>query len=89
MRWSDLIELYDAEAAAKKAVKEAQAALDEHTLKQVRRPHRGRHQGARARRQVGRHDPRRIDGEVNALTLALVARIQQLGERYAETVERS
>jgi type I restriction enzyme M protein len=28
----------------------------------------------------------KIDGEVNALTLTLVARVQQLGERYAETV---
>ena len=28
----------------------------------------------------------RIAGEVNSLTLDLVARIQQLGERYAETV---
>ena len=28
----------------------------------------------------------RVASEVNALTLALVARIQELGERYAETV---
>ena len=30
---------------------------------------------------------RRIAGELNALTLALVGRIRQLGERYADTLE--
>ena len=33
-----------------------------------------------------RDDRDRVAGEVDCLTLALVARIQQLGERYAETV---
>ncbi|MEI2671073.1 MAG: hypothetical protein V9G13_08075 [Marmoricola sp.] len=44
--------LYNAEAAAKKAVKDAQADLDLATLKKIRRPDRGRRKVARARRQV-------------------------------------
>jgi type I restriction enzyme M protein len=81
-----LIALYDTEAAAKKAVKEAQTALDKKTLKRYG--------------ELSEHDIKqlvlddkwaatiteRIAGEVNSLTLALVDRIQQLGERYAETV---
>jgi type I restriction enzyme M protein len=81
-----LISLYDAESAAKKAAKETQAALDLATLKKYV--------------ELSEHDikqlvlddkwaatiTQRIAGEVNSLTLALVDRIQQLGERYAETV---
>lgn len=80
------LDLVIAEAAAKKAAKDAQAALDTATLKKYG--------------ELGETDvqllvlddkwhatiAKRIDGEVNALTLALVARIQQLGERYADTV---
>lgn len=81
------IKLYDAEAAAKKVVKEAQAELDLATLKKY---------GDLAEEDVKRLvlDDKaaatirnRVEGEVNALTLNLVARIQQLGERYAETVD--
>ncbi|MBU8840635.1 type I restriction-modification system subunit M [Mycolicibacterium goodii] len=78
--------LYNAEAAAKKAVKDAQADLDLATLKKY---------GALTEDDVKSlvlDDKwqatvvRRVAGEVEALTLDLVARIQQLGERYAETV---
>ncbi|MCD2146510.1 type I restriction-modification system subunit M [Gordonia paraffinivorans] len=78
--------LYNAEAAAKKAVKDAQADLGLATLKKY---------GALTEDDVKSlvlDDKwqatvvRRVAGEVEALTLDLVARIQQLGERYAETV---
>lgn len=78
--------LYNAEAAAKKAVKDAQADLDLATLKKY---------GALTEDDIKTlvlDDKwqatvvRRVAGEVQALTLDLVARIQQLGERYAETV---
>lgn len=81
-----LIELYNDEALAKKAVKEAQAALDLATLKKY---------GGLTMPEIQqlvvddkwattiRHG---IMAEVNTLILALVGRIQQLGERYAQTV---
>ncbi|MDR5700717.1 type I restriction-modification system subunit M [Agromyces aerolatus] len=81
-----LISLYGTEATAKKAAKDAQTRLDELTLRQY---------GALTDSDVQElllddkwHSAvaTKIDGEVNALTLALVARIQQLGERYAATV---
>lgn len=81
-----VIKLYEAETAAKKAVKEAQAQLDKATLKKYG--------------DLTEDDVKilvlddkwrativgRVGAEVEALTLALVARIHQLGERYAETV---
>ncbi|WP_462216225.1 type I restriction-modification system subunit M [Mycobacteroides abscessus] len=78
--------LYDAEATAKKAVKDAQGELDLATLKKY---------GELAEDDIKTlvlDDKwrtvvmRRVASEVEALTLDLVARIQQLGERYAETV---
>ncbi|WP_459304300.1 type I restriction-modification system subunit M [Arthrobacter sp. Sr33] len=80
-----LVKLYDAEAAAKKASKDAQAKLDLATLNKYS--------------DLTEHDiqqlvlddkwnatiRRRVAGEVNTLTLELVARLQELGERYAET----
>jgi type I restriction enzyme M protein len=80
------LELLQTEAAAKKAAKEAQAALDTATLKMY---------GDLAESDVQtlvlddkwaaciRH---RLVAEVNALTLDLVERIEQLGARYVETV---
>lgn len=79
--------LYNAEAAAKKAAKDAQVQLDLATLKKYG--------------DLTEHDikalvlddkwqapiVRRVAGEVEALTLDLVVRIQQLGERYAATVD--
>ena len=80
------LKLVNAEAAAKKAAKDAQVALDVATLQKY---------GGLAETDVKRlvlDDKwqktivRRVAGEADALTLDLVARIQQLGERYAETV---
>ena len=78
--------LYNAEATAKKAVKDAQADLDLATLKKY---------GDLAEEDIKTlvlddkwlaTVTRRVAGEAEALTLDLVARIQQLGERYAETL---
>ncbi|MBN8868267.1 MAG: type I restriction-modification system subunit M [Solirubrobacterales bacterium] len=78
--------LYNAEAAAKKDLKSAQAELDIATLEKY---------GDLTEEDVKALvlDDKweatvlhRIAGEAEALTLNLVARIQQLGERYAATV---
>ena len=81
-----LLKLYDAEAAAKKAVKEAQAKLDLAALKKY-----GNFTETEVKTLV--LDDKwqatvtaRVVSEVEALTSALVRRIQQLGERYANTV---
>jgi type I restriction enzyme M protein len=80
-----LLKLYETEASAKKAVKEARAALDLATLKKY---------GTLTEDELKTLvlDDRwlatitsRIASEVEALTLTLVARIQELGERYAKT----
>ncbi|MFE0202535.1 type I restriction-modification system subunit M [Streptomyces sp. NPDC058985] len=82
-----LIKLYNDEAVAKKAVKEAQAALDLATFKKygdLTEPEI---------KQLVLDDKwqatltSRVASEAESLTLALVSRIQQLGKRYAETVE--
>ncbi|MFD8632369.1 type I restriction-modification system subunit M [Streptomyces sp. NPDC059533] len=81
-----LIKLYNAEMVAKKAFKEAEAALNLATLKKY---------GDLTERDVRTLvlDDKwaavirdRVTGEINASTVALVSRIQQLGGRYAETV---
>lgn len=81
-----VVKLYDSETIAKKAVKEAQANLDLATLKKY-----GNLTEEDVKRLVlddkwAKTIRNRVVGEVDALTLGLVARIQQLGERYAETV---
>ena len=82
----EALALVNAEAAAKKSAKEAQAALDQATLKKYG--------------YLTEEDVRtlvlddkwlatikgRVGAEVEALTLALVTRNQQLGARYVETV---
>jgi type I restriction enzyme M protein len=81
-----LIKLYSDEAAAKQAAKHAQAAIDLATLEKY---------GELTQRDIKQLvlDDKwhatiatRVASEVSALTLALVGRIQELGERYAETV---
>jgi type I restriction enzyme M protein len=82
-----LLKLYETEAAAKKAVKDAQAKLDLATLKQY---------GSLTKEDVKTLvlDDKwcgtvagRITSEVESLTLDLAARLQELGDRYAETVD--
>ncbi|MGW9427233.1 N-6 DNA methylase [Streptomyces decoyicus] len=81
-----LIKLYNEEAVAKKTAKDAQAALDLATLKKygdLTEPEI---------KQLVLDDKwhatvaSRVASEAESLTLALVRRIKELGERYAETV---
>lgn len=78
--------LYDAEAAAKKAVKDTQAELDLATLKKYGELTEDEIKTLVLDDKWQATVVRRVAGEVEALTLDLVARIQQLGERYAATV---
>ena len=82
-----LLKLYDAESAAKKAAKEAQAKLDLATLKKY---------GNLTEDEVKTlvlHDKwqamvvSRVFAEVEDLTLALVERVQLLGQRYGATLD--
>ena len=83
-----LLDLYAKEAKAKKGAKDARVALNAAVLKKYSELSEA------DVRQIVLEDKwlaslrRRVDHEVNGLTLALVDRIQQLGERYAETVRR-
>lgn len=81
-----LVRLYDEEAGAKKAVREAQAALDLATFRKY-----GELDETEIRHLV--LDDKwhatiadRVAGVANSLTFTLVGRVRQLGERYAETV---
>jgi type I restriction enzyme M protein len=78
--------LYNAEASAKKVVKDAQADLDLATLKKYGELTENDIRTLVLDDKWHATVARRVAGEVEALTLDLVARIQQLGERYAETV---
>lgn len=81
-----LIKLYSAETASKKAFKDAQAELDPATLKKYGRLSEGDIKQLVLDDKWHATISHHIADEVNALTLVLVARIQQLGERYAKTV---
>lgn len=81
-----LLDLFAGEASTKKKAKDAHSALDLAVLKQY-----GKLTESEIRRLVLEDKwlasiERRASNEVNALTLALGARLQQLGERYAETM---
>ena len=79
--------LYNADAAAKKAVKDAQADLDLATLKKYGDLTEGDVQTLALDDKWRTTVTSRAAVEVDALTRALVGRIEQLGERYAETVD--
>lgn len=81
-----LIKLYDAESEAKKAVKEAQVELDQTVLKEYSNITEDDVKSLVLDEKWHATIKSRIAGEVNSLTLSLVARLQELGERYAETV---
>ncbi len=76
----------NAEAAAKKAAKEAQAVLDLATLKKYGDLSVDDVKSLVLNDKWQATIAGRMAGSVDALTVALVARIQQLGERYTETV---
>lgn len=81
-----LLKLYDAEAAAKKAVKEAEARLDLATLKKYGNLSEEDVKALVLDDKWQATVTSGIASEVEALTLMLVGRIRELGERYAETV---
>ena len=82
-----LINLYSAEADARKAVKEAQAALDLATIEQYRELTQPEIKQLVLDSKWHATVAAQIEHEVNALTLDLVDRIQELGQRYAETFD--
>jgi type I restriction enzyme M protein len=82
----ELLKIYTTETSARKALKTAAAALDLQTLKKY-----GQIAEPDIRTLVlddkwNRTIASRIRREVESLTLALVARIQEIGERYEQTV---
>ena len=81
-----LLKLYETESAAKKAVKEAQTALDLVTLKQYSKLSEGEVKTLVLDEKWQATVSGRIAAEVETLTRALAVRIQQLGDRYANTV---
>lgn len=84
---NDGLKLLNAEAAAKKAVKDAQAELDLATLKKYGDLTEDDIKTLVLDDKWRTVVVRRVVGEVEDFTLDLVARIQQLGGRYAATVD--
>jgi type I restriction enzyme M protein len=80
------LELLESEAMAKQAAKQAQAALDTAILKKYGDLSESEVQSLLLDDKWAATIRNRVVGEISALTLDLVTRIQQLGERYAETV---
>jgi len=80
------LKLVNAEAAAKKATKDAQVALDLATLKKYDELTATEVKMLVLDNKWQKTIARRVEGEADALTLDLVTRIQQLGERYASTL---
>ncbi|MCA9564683.1 MAG: hypothetical protein KC561_14405 [Myxococcales bacterium] len=81
-----LISLYEDEAAAKRAAKDAQAALAGSTLAKYGELSDADVQDLVLDAKWREVVTRRASSEAEALTLALVSRIHVLGDRYAETV---
>jgi type I restriction enzyme M protein len=81
-----LLKLYDAEAAAKKAAKETQAALDLATLKKYGNLTEQDVKTLVLHDKWSRTITTRVASVVDMLTAALVSRIQELGARYSDTV---
>jgi type I restriction enzyme M protein len=80
------LELLQAEAASKQAARDAQAALDTATIKKYGELTEADVQALVLDDKWGGTIRNRIVGEVSALMLDLVDRIEQLGERYEETL---
>jgi type I restriction enzyme M protein len=81
-----LIGLYDAEAAAKRVAKDAQARLDEATLKRYTALPTGDIQSLVVDDKWGGHMVAGIRAEIDVLIRQLVARLGVLGERYEKAV---
>ncbi|MGP5083740.1 N-6 DNA methylase [Brachybacterium tyrofermentans] len=82
----DALALVDAEASLKRIAKRDQAALDEMTLRKYGDLTEDGVKSIVLDDKWHAAIATKLESTVNALTLALVARIQQLGERYSETV---
>jgi type I restriction enzyme M protein len=80
------IDLLQAEAAAKRAAKDAQTALDSVALERYGDLTEDVVQSLVIDNKWAATIRTRVNSEVNALTRAFVARVKQLGERYTETV---
>ena len=83
----DALKLMKAEATAKKAAKDAQVALDLFTLKKYSALSVGEVKALVVEGKWLATITNRVAAEADSLTLILVARIEELGERYAETVD--
>ena len=81
-----VIALYNAEATAKKVAKDAQAALDLAALKKYGTLTVNDVQQLVLDDKWEAAVIERVEAELDSLTLGLVARIQQLGERYDHTL---
>lgn len=81
-----LIRMYNSEAAAKKLVKDAQAALDNNTLAQYGKLTEDEVKQLVICDKWESAISERVTGEVTKLTHNLVARIKELGERYDTTL---
>ncbi|WP_240676564.1 class I SAM-dependent DNA methyltransferase [Streptomyces sp. B27] len=85
----DLVKLYNEESVAKRTAKEAQVSLDLATLAKY-----GDFTVPEIKQLVVDDKwhsavASRVAGEATALTLVLVSRIQELGDRYEKTVEQA
>jgi type I restriction enzyme M protein len=80
------LDFLKAETAAKKVAREAQASLDKDTLNKYGDLTEADIKALVLADKWAASIRERVAGEANSLTLVLVKRIQQLGERYAETV---
>lgn len=82
----EALALVNAEASLKRNAKREQAALDEMALRKYGDLTHDEVKSIVLDTKWHAAIAAKIDGEVNALTHALVARIRQLGERYAQTI---
>jgi len=83
---TELITLYDAEAAAKRAAKEARAELDEVTLRQYAKLSADDVQSLVIDAKWGRRMIAGVEREIEALIRRLIERLSGLADRYERTV---
>ena len=81
------LDLLQAEAAAKKAAKDALEVLNSAAFKKYGELDEPEVQAIVLQDKWAKSLSDRVAEEINALTLRLVARIQDLGDRYAETLD--
>ena len=82
-----LLKLYEAEAGAKRAAKEARTELDLNTLRQYGKLSEGDVKTIVLDDKWQTAIAARISSEVEALSFGLVGRVEELGDRYAATLD--